>query len=61
MQPQTPQGPATFNAWTAVLDVLVLDALAIGVMMWIPAMIAICMTIIVIVTLGLPIFFFLRR
>ena len=61
MQPQVPHRPALFIDWTAVLDVFLLDALAIGVMIWIPAMVAICMTVIVIVTVGLPIFFWLRR
>ena len=61
MQPEMPHRPALFSDWTAVLDVLVLDALALGVMIWIPAMVAICMTVIVIVTIGLPIFFLMRR
>jgi len=61
LQPNVPQRPALFSDWTAVLDVLVLDAIALGVMIWIPAMVAICMTVIVIVTIGLPIFFLMRR
>lgn len=49
-----------FTEWAALIDVVIFDALAIAMMLIVPAMVALSTTIILIVTLGLPIFLWIR-